>query len=189
MSMNEQHALRQSALSARRDLDDAYRDFASLEIQRRFLRSRHFYSSQTIACYIAMHDEVDTSMIFDRAWSAGKAIYAPVVVPGRRLRFLRVLRKTPLQRSKFGLWEPQCDEEIEAAKIDVVVTPGVAIDRHRHRIGMGGGYYDRTFSFLRCERNWLRPKLIGFVFDCQKVEKIAANPWDIRLYGAFSETY
>ena len=89
-----------------------------------------------------MRDEVDTSMIFDRAWSAGKAIYAPVVVPGRRLRFLRVLRKTPLQRSKFGLWEPQCDEEIEPAKIDVVVTPGVAIDRHQHRIGMGGGYYE-----------------------------------------------
>ncbi|NNE60597.1 MAG: 5-formyltetrahydrofolate cyclo-ligase [Woeseia sp.] len=187
--MNEQHALRKSLLSARRNLDDDYRDNASLEIQRRFLRSRYFFSSQRIACYIAMRDEVDTSMVFDRAWRAGKAIFAPVVVPGRQLRFLRVLRKTPLQRSKFGLWEPLHGEEIAPAKLDVVVTPGVAIDRHFHRIGMGGGYYDRTFSFLRDERNWLHPKLVGLVFDCQKVEKIAANPWDIRLYSAFSESY
>ena len=186
--MNEQHALRQSALAARRNLDDETRDLASLSIQRKFLRSRHFFASRHIACYIAMRDEVDTSMVFDRAWSAGKAVYAPVVAPGPRLRFLRVLRKTRLERTEFGLWEPQCDDEIEPAKIDVVVTPGVAIDRHLHRIGMGGGYYDSTFSFLRHERNWMRPKLVGFAFDCQKVEKIAANPWDIRLYSAFSET-
>lgn len=169
-------------------MNDAYRDQASLRIQRRFLRSRHFLTSQYIACYIAMRDEVDTSMIFDRAWSAGKAIYAPIVTTGRPLRFLRVLRKTPLQRSEFGIWEPAYGDEIAPMKLDVVVTPSVAIDRHLHRIGMGGGYYDRTFSFLRHERNWFRPKLVGFVFDCQKVEKIAANPWDIRLYSAFSET-
>lgn len=186
--MTGQRVLRKSLLLERRSLDDSYRDRASLEIQRRFLRSRFFLSSQCIACYIAMRDEVDTSMIFDCAWRAEKAIFAPVVRPSRQLQFLRVLRKTQLQRSEFGLWEPVHGDEIEPAKLDVVVTPGVAIDRHLHRIGMGGGYYDRTFSFLGHERNWLRPKLVGLVFDCQKVEKIAANPWDIRLYSAFSET-
>lgn len=135
-----------------------------------------------------MPDEVDTSLIFDRAWRAGKAIFAPVVQAGRPLRFLRVMRKTPLQRSKFGLWEPVSGDEIDPANLDVVVTPSVAIDRHLHRVGMGGGYYDRTFSFLGRRRNWLRPKLLGLVFDCQKVEKITANPWDIRLCGVFSET-
>ena len=189
MPMKQQHTLRQSALTARRNLDDETRDLASLKIQGRFLRSRHFFASQHIACYIAMRDEVDTSMVFDRAWRAGKSVYAPVVAPGQRLRFLRVLRKTPLKRTEFGLWEPQSGEEIEPAKLDVVVTPSVAIDRHLHRIGMGSGYYDRTFSFLRYERNWRRPKLVGFAFDCQNVEKIAANPWDIRLYSVFSETY
>lgn len=188
MSVTDQHTLRKDRLSARRNLDDDYRDRASLNIQNRFLRSRFFYSSQHVACYIAMRDEVDTSRIFDRAWTMGKAIYAPVVSRGRELRFLRVLRKTALERSKFGLWEPAHGDEIDPAKLDVVVTPGVAIDRHLNRIGMGGGYYDRTFSFLGDTRTWRRPKLIGLAFECQKVEKIAANPWDIRLYDVFSES-
>lgn len=183
-----QHTLREFALSARRNLDDDYRDFASLRIQNRLLRSRFFFPAKRVACYIAMRDEVDTSMVFDRAWTMGKAIYAPVVDRGQELRFLRVLRKTALTRSNFGLFEPVDGDEIEPAKLDVVVTPSVAIDRHLNRIGMGGGYYDRTFSFLKNDRTWLRPKLVGLAFDCQKVEKIAANPWDIRLSGAFSES-
>ena len=188
MSRNEQRLVRERTLSARRNLPHDYRRDASSRIQREFLQSRHFFSPQTIACYIAMHDEVDTSLIFDRAWSAGKSIFAPVVARGRQLRFLRVLRKTPLRRSRFGLWEPADGDEIEPEEIDIVVTPSVAIDRHLHRIGMGGGFYDSTFSFLRHKREWRRPKLVGLAFDCQKIEKITANPWDIRLYRLYSDT-
>ena len=134
-----------------------------------------------------MHDEVDTSLIFDRAWRAGKSIYAPVIIDTGHMKFVRVERATRLVRNRFGLWEPQSGAEISAAAFDIVVTPVVAFDRHYHRIGMGSGYYDRSFSFLRKRRNWLRPKLLGLAFDCQKVEKISPNPWDIRLYRVISE--
>ncbi|NNC76383.1 MAG: 5-formyltetrahydrofolate cyclo-ligase [Woeseiaceae bacterium] len=186
MPTSSQDDTRKYIRKVRRDLDDEYRDRASIDIQLRLLRSNFFYASKHIACYISMPDEVDTSMVFDRAWRAGKSIYAPVVDEHRQLRFVRVLRKTRLKKSQFGLWEPVCGEEIPPKKLDVVVTPLVAINRQLHRIGMGGGYYDSTFSFLNHNRSWLRPKLIGLAFECQKVEKITPNPWDIRLYRFFS---
>jgi 5-formyltetrahydrofolate cyclo-ligase len=52
---------------------------------------------------------------------------------------------------------------------------------------MGGGYYDRTFSFLRGRNALLRPKLVGVAFACQQVEKIPVNPWDIGLYRILTE--
>ncbi len=135
-----------------------------------------------------MRDEVDTSMIFDRAWRAGKSIYAPVTGRRRQLSFVAVERKTRLVRSAFGLWEPISGERISPRKLDLVVTPLVAFDAAGHRIGMGSGYYDATFSHLGHRRHWLRTKLVGLAFNCQKIEKIAPNPWDIRLYRVITES-
>jgi 5-formyltetrahydrofolate cyclo-ligase len=53
---------------------------------------------------------------------------------------------------------------------------------------MGGGYYDRTFAFLRGRRQLLKPKLVGLAFACQEVPPIAANPWDIRLFSVITES-
>ena len=179
--------LRKLARGNRRGLDSRYRHLAAARIQRQFLQSNPFFAARRIACYIAMPDEVDTGLIFERAWRAGKAIYAPVVDDPQRMRFIRVERNTLLRKSRFGIWEPVSGAEVPATDIDVVVAPVVAFDGMCNRIGMGGGHYDRTFSFLNRPRTWLRPKLVGLAFACQKVEKIAANPWDIRLYRVISD--
>ena len=71
--------------------------------------------------------------------------------------------------------------------IDLVITTLVSFDTNNNRIGMFGGYFDRSFAFLKHKKRWLRPKLIGLAFACQKVEKIETNPWDIRLYSVISD--
>ncbi len=135
-----------------------------------------------------MPDEVATDDILSRAWSASKHVYCPVVdARARRLRFVEVTRESPLKRSDFGLLEPIDGEEIEPLNLDVVITPLVAFDSAGSRIGMGGGYYDRTFAVLRQRTNWLHPKLTGVAFSCQKVRKIKANPWDIGLWKVITE--
>lgn len=187
MSEPANAGLRIAARQRRRELDEDYRARAACRIQRRFLQSNLFFSGRRLACYIAMPDEVDTSLIFDRAWRAGKSIFAPVTDRHRQLRFVRVERNTPLRQSRFGLWEPASGAEIPPDSLDVILTPLVAFDADRHRIGMGGGYYDACFSFLNRSQKWLRPKLVGLAFDCQKVEKITPNPWDIRLYRIVTE--
>lgn len=180
--------LRDKAKDARRSMHAFERELASRQITDRFLNSHHFLSSHSIACYLAAWDEVDTSAIIERAWRAKKRIFAPVVGTQGLMSFHEMRPETTLTRNRFGLWEPQSDEIILPADIDMVVTPVVAFDEQRNRIGMGGGYFDRAFAFLRGRQCWLRPKLVGLAFECQKVEKILPNPWDIRLYRVFSES-
>jgi 5-formyltetrahydrofolate cyclo-ligase len=180
--------LRNRAKRARKEMPAADRVDASRRIAKRFLNSRHFLNSDTIACYLATWDEVDTDTIIDRAWRAKKRIFAPVIDTRGEMSFKIMRPETTLVLSRFGLWEPDSELHIEPSELDVVVTPLVAFDHQYNRIGMGGGYFDRTFAFLRGRQNWLRPKLVGLAFDCQKVEKIEPNPWDIRLYRVFSES-
>jgi len=179
--------IRLTILDARRNQLPERRIEASTVITERFLRSREFFAAKRIACYFPMVDEVDTRAIFERGWRAQKQLFAPVIRRSRIMQFREVLRESTLKKNEYGIWEPVDGTPIDPRMLDVVVTPLVAFDVHGNRIGMGGGYYDRCFSFLRHRKQLLQPKLIGLAFDCQKIEKIAPNPWDIPLYRVYSD--
>jgi 5-formyltetrahydrofolate cyclo-ligase len=68
-----------------------------------------------------------------------------------------------------------------------VLTPLVAFDLHGNRLGMGGGFYDRTFEFLNRHTHWRRPLLIGLAYDFQRVEQLYSHGWDVRLSGVVTE--
>ena len=182
-----QSRLRKSAISARRSLNDEERDHASSKICERIVHSHEFMCSKTIACYLPSYDEVDPIAIIERAWRAKKRVFSPVINMRGDMIFRQLTPDTALHKNVFGLWEPVSGPVMAARMCDLVITPVVAFDDQRHRIGMGSGYFDRRFQFLKHRRRWLRPKLIGLAFECQKVEKIAPNPWDIRLYQVVSE--
>jgi 5-formyltetrahydrofolate cyclo-ligase len=184
----DQDILRKQALHKRRAMDALQRAEASRQICTRFLGSRHFLRSQVIACYLSAWDEVDTNEIIERAWRAKKRIFAPVMHEHREMSFCEISPDTMLVRNAYGLWEPPLSSIVNPVELDTVITPLAAFDKHRNRIGMGSGYFDRAFAFLRARNYWLRPKLIGLAYDCQEVEKITPNPWDIRLYRVFSES-
>jgi 5-formyltetrahydrofolate cyclo-ligase len=180
--------LRVNARNARRAMTARERERASRRIADRFLNSRYFTGSEKIGCYVSTWDEVDTSAIIERAWRAKKRIFLPLTSARRCLRFLETLPETELAKNKLGLWEPVSGTLIDANRLDVVVTPLVAFDRQRNRIGMGGGYFDRTFAFLGDRQHWLRPKLIGVAFECQRVNNIAPNPWDVPVFRVYTES-
>ena len=165
----------------------AERRLASRRICDQFLNSRYFLVSDTIGCYLSMWDEVDTSAIIERAWSAKKRVFLPVTSAHGKMTFLETLPETQLALNNFGLWQPVSGKPIDANELDVVVTPLVAFDSLGNRIGMGGGYFDRAFAFLGGRRHWLKPKLVGVAFECQRAEEIAPNPWDIRVFRIFTE--
>jgi len=179
--------LRIDARKKRRSMTAPERARASRRIADRFLNSRYFMASDTIGCYVSTWDEVDTSAIIERAWRAKKRIFLPVTGSHRVLRFRETLPETELAMNDFGLWEPVSGKPIDVNDLDVVVTPLVAFDSNRNRIGMGGGYFDRTFSFLRDRQYWLRPKLIGVAFEIQRVREITPNPWDIPVFRVYTE--
>lgn len=180
-------AIRRKAREARRSLSAEQRRKASARIAAAVVHSHFFRRSRLIACYLPMPEEVDTWPIIERAWRMKKRIFAPMLAPERLLRFREVRRDTTLVTTGFGLQEPVLGDELGARELDLVITPLVAFDDSASRIGMAGGYYDRTFSFLRGRNSLLRPKLVGVAFACQHVEKIPLNPWDIRLYRVITE--
>ena len=179
--------MRKSALRARRSMSAEDRAIASEKISAKVIRSHEFFAASAIACYLPMPDEVDPVRIIQRALCANKRIFCPVIENHGKMFYRRFERDSTLRRSDFGLWEPVDGEIISARNLDLVITPLVAYDDHNNRIGMGGGYFDRYFAFQKHAKRWLRPKLMGLAFDCQKVEKIGSNPWDIRLYSVVSD--
>ncbi len=179
--------LRKRGISARSKMTDTERDGASARISSRVGRLPEFLAAATMACYIPTDVEVDTRHIIERAWRAKKRIFAPVIDFHGHMRFRELRPETRLEKNRYGLWEPVDGAEIEASKLDIVITPVVAFDARLHRIGMGGGYFDRTFAYLANRSEWFRPKLVGVAFACQKIEKITPNPWDIPLYRVVTE--
>ena len=68
-----------------------------------------------------------------------------------------------------------------------MLTPLVAFDDHGVRVGVGRGYYDRCFRFLRHRAHWRRPKLLGVAYELQRVPPLVPSSWDVPLWGVVTE--
>ncbi len=84
-------------------------------------------------------------------------------------------------RSRLGMNEPRNGWGRSAACLDVLIMPLAAFDRRGHRVGMGGGYYDRTLAATGRAPGWRRPTLIGLAFEVQHMPSIPARDWDVSL--------
>ena len=184
----DQSALRRRSRAARVAMTDVERKIASAKIVKTVVRSSWFQRAKLLACYLPMHEEVDTWLLIERAWRMKKRIFAPVIEKTSQMKFRELSAESSLERDQYGIFAPQNGEYINPRKLDVVLTPLVAFDAENNRIGMGGGYFDRTFSFLKYRESLFHPKLIGLGYACQKVDKIPSNRWDIRLYDVISES-
>jgi 5-formyltetrahydrofolate cyclo-ligase len=139
--------------------------------------------------YLAVAGEVDCQAILERAVAAGREVYLPVL-SGPALRFARYRPGDPLISNRFGIDEPAVDrlKLLSGRYLDVVLTPLVAFDLQGNRLGMGGGFYDRSFAFLRWRDAWRRPRLIGLAHHFQLVDKLRSQPWDVPLHSVITNT-
>jgi 5-formyltetrahydrofolate cyclo-ligase len=128
-----------------------------------------------------------------QAWKAGKTVYLPVLVndPPQSLRFAPYRPGVPLQRNRFNIPEPDSPitDELMPDQLDLVLTPLVAFDLTGTRLGMGGGFYDRSFSFLLNHGSIeKRPYLLGLGYEFQKAtEVLVREGWDVPLDAAVTE--
>jgi 5-formyltetrahydrofolate cyclo-ligase len=187
-SATTQLVLRREARARRDAIPDQARQSASKKIADKVIRMPHFQHARSVGCYLSIGNEVDTSAIILRGWRTEKRIFVPITRVGQNLLFREITPESEFSAGPFGIPEPVNGPTLAAISFDLVIVPVVAFDSKRHRIGMGGGHYDRTFSFLGHRRSFLKPKLVGIAFDCQKVEEIAPNPWDIRLFCVVTES-
>ena len=71
--------------------------------------------------------------------------------------------------------------------LDLVLVPLVGFDDQGTRLGMGGGFYDRSFATRLFRRYWRKPRLIGVAYELQRVAHLDRQPWDVALDGVVTE--
>lgn len=164
----------------------------SEKMAKQLSRSPLFLRSRSIAAYLSADGEIDPLPLFASAWAMGKRCYLPVLRahPQRTLWFCEYRPGDPLFLNRFGIAEPSVRRRPPTPPwgLDLVLLPLVAFDCQGNRLGMGGGYYDRTFAYFHRRRVWRTPHLIGVAHEFQQVEVLQAQSWDIPLQGVVTES-
>ncbi len=148
--------------------------------------------AKNIACYLAMPGEFPTDEIINGLLRQGKRVYVPVVDAGNvgTMVFQRYRPQSPMKRNLFGIQEPVVNrrQRISPEKLDLVILPLLGFDRCGTRIGMGGGYYDRAFTFRLNDWRMKKPKLLGLAYDVQHCDQLERQPWDVPLDAILTES-
>lgn len=177
--------IRRECRRKRRALTPAQQVHHSLAFTALARKEGLFLRSRLIAAYVGANGELDPTPLFDIIHACHKQLFLPVLRPHPQLKlwFIRHPNRGKLVRNRFGIPEPPVKHRhiFLPWALDVVLVPLVAFDAACNRMGMGGGYYDRTLAFLRHRRLWRRPQLIGVAHECQRVAQLPTREWDVPL--------
>jgi len=178
-------ALRRGLRLLRRGLSASQQRNHARALARTLGRHPAFLRARRIGIYWPADGEIDPRPLLGLAQASRKRWHLPVLCPHPhpRLWFLTYRPDEPLRPNRFGIPEPALrNRRLRLAwSLDILLVPLVGFDAECHRLGMGGGYYDRTLSFLSRRQHWRRPRLIGIAHECQRVAELPVRPWDIPL--------
>lgn len=183
-------ALRSRKREQRNALDDSIQASHAIELANRVCKLPRFRNAQRIACYLANDGEIDPTFIIEQAWSMTKQVLLPVLAPlNNSLVFAPYTPQAGLSLNRFSIPEPNCrpGDHLKAQQVDLMLVPLVAFDEQGNRLGMGGGFYDRTLAYLKHRSRWKKPYLIGLAHELQKTDHLHARNWDIPLDAIATE--
>lgn len=176
--------LRREIRKRRAALPAATRIAAADALAERMAELPELLTDDKVAGYWAVHGELPLHRVVTALVRRGAQYHLPVVCDGERLRFAPWSPGKPLAPNRFGIPEPVVKSAKSAAapeSIELVLVPLLAFDRGGNRIGSGGGYYDRSFAFLRNGERPREPLLVGIGYAFQEVPKLDPESWDIKL--------
>ena len=153
----------------------------SAKICRTLCQLEEFQKAEWVYIYIDYKNEVMTGEIMEQALAMGKHVAAPKVV-GKDMIFYEIQSLDDLEPGYFGIREPREDLPVADCETAFLVMPGVAFDREKHRVGYGGGFYDR---FLEKHTKLYKAAL---AFEFQMMEEIPVEPTDILPDVVITET-
>lgn len=177
----ERQAIRTHVRHLRRALSAEQQTLAANSVAEHALNVASVDNAQHIALFLSVDGELNTRPLIARLWQQGKQLCLPVLHPFSpgNLLFIRYTPETVLNPNRLRIPEPPLDAQqiIPLDRLDVMFVPLVAFDNQGQRLGMGGGFYDRTLQHWR--KHGFLP--IGLAHDCQQVETLPVAAWDIPL--------
>ena len=172
-------ALRRELRQRRRALDAGRQRQHARLVMEQLSRLPECRGARHIAAYMACDGELDPGPYLRLARRLGSRIYLPVLAKDAPsgVRF-HPLPAGPRgwRRNRYGIAEPVTRPALPAWRLDALLMPLVGFDRQGHRLGMGGGYYDRLLAGLA--RQSRRPRCIGLAHSCQEVAGLPVAGWD-----------
>jgi len=186
--VDNRNQLRKITRKKRLALSNHQQSNAAIQLCDQLISHSKIHNAQHIAIYLANDGELNTHPFIEWCWANKKQVYLPVLHPFSKghLLFLKYTPTTKMCKNRFGISEPVLNVNLLQQKenIDIIFTPLVAFDTSGARLGMGGGFYDRTlqhwFNSYQTNEN-ARPYPIGLAHDCQLVDAIPTECWDIPI--------
>lgn len=182
---------RTEALAVRDSLTPEQRKDYSCRIMKNLLSLPCYQEADAILTYISFRSEVDTFPLLEQAFADGKAVFAPKVL-GKEMAFYRIFSRDDLTAGYQGIPEPAGGQLFDIWINDrmsqrvLICIPGAAFDRSCHRIGYGGGFYDRYLGDTACPQ--MKYVTTALSFNCQIFEEIPWETHDIRPEQIITET-
>jgi len=185
-SVPDRVLLRRELRQRRRDLPAAARIAAANTLADRLLALPFLPSSGHVAGYWAMDGEIGLHA-FQMRLPPTLTYCLPMLHADESLRFAPWRAGAPLVTNRFGIPEPDLDPDdaLPASEMAMLVLPLVGFDARGARLGMGGGWYDRSLAFRR--ETAAPPWLVGAGFAVQQVDALPLEAWDVRLDAVCSE--
>ena len=138
----------------------------------------NFKNYKIIASFISFKSEISTQFLNEFLLNNGKILCLPIIKNNSgKLNFIEYNLKTKLVSGKFGIMQPS-DLSKEFLP-EIILTPCLAFDENGFRLGYGGGYYDKTFSYLKK----IKHKFISIAvaFDDQKIDELVHDKYDQKI--------
>ncbi|MGO4001407.1 MULTISPECIES: 5-formyltetrahydrofolate cyclo-ligase [Pseudomonas] len=183
--------LRRQLRKARRALTGRQQQQAARGLYRQLAQHPLFRRARHISLYLPTDGEIDPRLLLRAAQRRGKATYLPVLSawPRTKMVFQRIRPGEKLQPNRFRILEPRVNpaRQRKVWTLDLVLLPLVGFDEDGGRLGMGGGFYDRSLAYLERRKSWRKPTLMGLAHECQKVGKLAQASWDVPLQGTVTD--
>nr|WP_301283012.1 MULTISPECIES: 5-formyltetrahydrofolate cyclo-ligase [unclassified Halomonas] len=185
--------MRRELRRRRRALSDAQQQTAAISLCQRLKRLPELQRARRVSLYLPVGGEIDPTPLLPWFEKRRVAVYLPVLRPlsDNSLWFVRFDADTPMVENRFGIREPctrfaaRRGNRLPAWALETLIVPLVGFDARANRMGMGGGFYDRTLAFMR--RPGPKPALIGVAHACQQVDRLDVAPWDVPLDAVASD--
>lgn len=180
-------AQRSAARHARRLLGPSARRATARAIAQHLAARAGLRPGLRVAAFVGIGDELDTQPLLAVLAARRCEILLPRILDVRRRTMTFSAARGPLQVNRYGIPEPKGRDRRDARWCDLVLIPLVGFDARGHRLGTGGGYYDRALAFRRLRRHWRGPKLVGLAHSSQALDAIRPLPTDVALDAVITE--